>query len=82
MWWWSLFWLGAIRITQVWLQCLKDVSDVTELRRSDFPPQPPFFFLERNFIDRERLSREMHSGVLNPYAPQALEPYIYVRLPP
>jgi hypothetical protein len=35
--------LGVIRITQVWLQHLKEVSEVMELRRSDSLPLPPFF---------------------------------------
>jgi hypothetical protein len=34
---WLLFWLGVIRITQVWLQCL-EVSEVTEPTRSDSLP--------------------------------------------
>jgi hypothetical protein len=33
-----VIWLEAIAITQMWLQCLKVVSEVTELRRSDSPP--------------------------------------------
>jgi hypothetical protein len=37
-WWRLLFLLGAIRITQVWIQ-VKEFSDVTELR--DLNPSPP-----------------------------------------
>jgi hypothetical protein len=32
--WWQLFWLEAVRITQVWLQHLREVFGVTELRLS------------------------------------------------
>jgi hypothetical protein len=35
VWWWLLFWQGAIGITQVGLQHLKLVSGVMELRRPD-----------------------------------------------
>jgi hypothetical protein len=38
MWWQLLFWLEAVRITQVWLQCLREVSGVTELRLSASVP--------------------------------------------
>jgi hypothetical protein len=35
--WWQ-FWLEAVRITQVWLQRLREVFGVTELRLSAFVP--------------------------------------------
>jgi hypothetical protein len=34
MWWQLLFWLEAIRITQVWLQHVREVFGVMELRLS------------------------------------------------
>jgi hypothetical protein len=38
MWWWLLFWLEAIRIIQLQLRCLKEVSGITELRLSALYP--------------------------------------------
>jgi hypothetical protein len=42
MWWWLLFWLGAMRITHVRLKCLKEVLEITERRRYDSLSWPPF----------------------------------------
>jgi hypothetical protein len=34
MWWKLLFWLKAVRITQVWFQYLREVFGLSELRLS------------------------------------------------
>jgi hypothetical protein len=36
MWWQILFWLEAVRITQVWLQCLREDFGVTEFNSVEY----------------------------------------------